>query len=119
MLAGDCNLLSWPCLQAGLYRYRLTAWNAHSWSPYAISEPCSTAQARLPCADAPTCRHLGRDCPEAMEQEAAAMVPSAKVRLSTLWHVQVESQAGRQCSSQGCCMSLNSLSLSCCCNHNV
>ena len=78
------ELLPWPCLQAGIYRYRLTAWNAHSWSQYAISEPCSTAQARLPCADAATCRHLGRDCPEAAEQ-AAATVPSAKVRWSGRW----------------------------------
>ncbi|KAK9820409.1 hypothetical protein WJX72_010017 [[Myrmecia] bisecta] len=42
-------------LEVGKYQYRLSAWNAYGWSPYAVTGVCSTVNSTLPCPSAKNC----------------------------------------------------------------
>ena len=68
-----------PVLQAGRYRYRLAAWNAYAWSPYAMVSDCDTDNASLPCDP---CERLGTCQTAASAAQAINGSPGAYVESS-------------------------------------
>ena len=67
--------MSLCCLpQVGRYRYRLAAWNAYGWSPYAIVSDCATDNASLPCR---ACDKLGT----CQSQQAPAALGAVRMLL--------------------------------------
>ena len=70
-------------LQVGKYQYRLSAWNAYAWSPYAVIQDCVTDNSSLPCSACErqgTCREAGASLAHdeasgtAAERQHAALV---------------------------------------------